>query len=59
MLGVTRYAGPTTMQQSANGIERAAYEDTEHYTITRDFLNSPERYFKRLLQRSAGDAADE
>jgi predicted ATPase len=36
----------------ASGIERVAYEDTEHYSITRDFLNSPERYFKRLFRRS-------
>jgi predicted ATPase len=25
-----------------------AYEDTEHYRITRDFLNSPQLYFRRL-----------
>jgi predicted ATPase len=31
------------------GIERVAYEDTEHYRITRDFLNSPERFFKTLF----------
>jgi predicted ATPase len=37
------------------GIERVAYEDTEHYTITRDFLNSPERFFKSLFQRSDRD----
>lgn len=35
-----------------NGIDRVAYEDTEHYRITRDFLNSPERYFKTLFRRS-------
>jgi predicted ATPase len=34
-----------------NGIERVAYEDTEHYRITRDFLNSPERIFKTLFRR--------
>lgn len=42
-----------------NGIERVAYEDTEHYSITRDFLNSPERYFKRLFRRSEDDGIDE
>lgn len=35
----------------SNGIERVAYEDTEHYRITRDFLNSPERFFKTLFRR--------
>lgn len=37
-------------------IEPVAYEDTEHYTITRDFLNSPERFFKTLFR---GDTTDE
>ncbi len=39
----------------AGSIERVAYEDTEHYTVTRDFLNSPERYFKTLFRRTEGD----
>jgi predicted ATPase len=38
-----------------SGIERVAYEDTEHYRITRDFLSSPERYFKTLFRRSQSD----
>jgi len=29
---------------------RVAYEETEHYQITRDFLNSPERFFKTLFR---------
>jgi predicted ATPase len=33
----------------SGGIERVAYEDTEHYKITRDFLDSPERFFKTLF----------
>lgn len=42
-----------------NGIERVAYEDTEHYRITRDFLSSPERFFKGLFRRSGTDVIDE
>ncbi len=42
-----------------NGIERVAYEDTEHYRITRDFLNSPERYFRTLFRRPESDVNDE
>jgi predicted ATPase len=41
------------------GIERVAYEDTEHYRITRDFLNSPERFFKGLFRRSESDVIDD
>ncbi len=42
-----------------DGIERLAYEDTEHYRITRDFLSSSERYFKRLFSRSGSNVSDE
>jgi len=42
-----------------SGIERVAYEDTEHYRITRDFLSSPERFFKGLFRRSERDVIDE
>ena len=38
-----------------SGIERVAYEDTEHFRITRDFLNSPERFFKTLFDKSNDD----
>jgi predicted ATPase len=38
-----------------DGIEQVAYEDTEHYRITRDFLSSPERFFKTLFRRSTSD----
>ncbi len=49
------YPNAMIYRLGANGIERVAYEDTEHYSITRDFLNSPERYFKRLFRRSETD----
>jgi predicted ATPase len=39
----------------ATGIERVAYEDTEHYRITRDFLSSPERFFKTLFAQPETD----
>jgi predicted ATPase len=31
------------------GLAPIAYHDTEHYQVTRDFLASPERYFKHLF----------
>jgi predicted ATPase len=34
---------------SAKGIEKIAYEDTEHYRITRDFLANPQRMLRLLL----------
>lgn len=33
------------------GLERIAYEDTEHFRITRDFLSDPKRMLHHLLER--------
>lgn len=35
---------------SEDGIERVDYSDTEHYKITRQFLNNPQKMLKILLQ---------
>ena len=37
---------------SSNGIEPIAYKDTDHYRVTRAFLESPERTFKHLFGSS-------
>lgn len=44
------YPGATIYLLGASGIERVAYEETEHYQLTRDFLNERERYFKHLFR---------
>lgn len=49
------YPNARIYRLGSNGIEKVAYEDTEHYRITRDFLNSPVRFFKTLFQRSRSD----
>ena len=49
------YPNALIYRLGAHGIDRVAYEDTEHYRITRDFLSSPERFFKTLFQRSKSD----
>lgn len=38
-------------QIGPKGLDRVAYEDTEHYQVTRDFLNRPERMLDVLLDR--------
>jgi predicted ATPase len=35
---------------SEDGIEKADYEDTDHYQVTRDFLNNRARYFRHLFE---------
>jgi len=38
-------------QCGADGITQVAYEDTEHYQVTRDFLANPARMLDRLMDR--------
>jgi predicted ATPase len=33
-----------------NGIAPIAYEETEHYTLTKNFLNRPESYLRHLIE---------
>lgn len=43
------YPGATLFNLDGETISEIAYRDTEHFQITRDFLNAPERYLKYLL----------
>ncbi|MDQ3300038.1 MAG: AAA family ATPase [Myxococcota bacterium] len=43
------YPDASIFHLSSDGIRSVAYEDTEHYGITRDFLNHRERFFKHLF----------
>ena len=43
------YPGATLYSFSTDGISEIAYRETEHYLVTKDFLNAPERYFKYLF----------
>ena len=44
------YPGATLFSFDEAGIQETSYKETEHYALTRDFLNAPERYFKHLFQ---------
>jgi len=37
-------------QFTPDGVERVAYEDTQHYRVTRSFLSNPERSLKILFE---------
>ena len=45
---ILRFDGP-------DGVERVDYRDTEHYRITREFLNAPERMLDILLAQEEGE----
>ena len=43
------YPGATLYQFEDNGIRAVAYHETEHYRVTKEFLNAPERVFRHLF----------
>ena len=43
------YPGALIYRLDDQGITSTAYEETEHYTITRSFLENPSRFLKTLL----------
>ena len=45
--------GARVLSFSSQGIELVDYRETEHFRLTRDFLNSPERYFRHLFEGSS------
>ncbi len=45
------YPDADIYQLSPDGIEKIDYTDTEHYRITRDFLNNPEQALKILFDQ--------
>lgn len=49
------YPGALIYRLGTDDIRRVAYDETEHYTITRDFLNAPDRYFKTLFAKPDDD----
>ena len=46
------YPDACIYQCSNEGVSRVAYEDTEHFQVTRDFLADPQRMLRVLLERS-------
>jgi predicted ATPase len=46
---ILAYPGAALFSLDGDGIEPIDYRETKHYLITRDFLNSPERFFKHLF----------
>ena len=53
------YPGAVLFSLDGDSIREIAYRDTDHFLITRDFVNSPERYFKHLFRDERdGDGED-
>lgn len=49
---ILSYPGAALYSLDGDAVQPIAYSETEHYRVTRDFLNAPERFFKRLFDES-------
>jgi predicted ATPase len=49
------FPGARLLRLDGERIEPVEYRKTEHYALTRDFLNDPDRYLKRLLAETGTD----
>ena len=49
---ILAYPSAVLFSLDGEAIHEVDYRDTKHFLITRDFLNSPERFFKHLFDRS-------
>ncbi len=50
------YPGATLYQFGEEGIRQTTYRETDHYQVTKDFLNDPERMLRHLLVEEEGSA---
>ncbi|HXV64990.1 MAG TPA: AAA family ATPase [Vicinamibacteria bacterium] len=46
---ILSYPGAVLYSLDGDSIREVAYRETEHFLVTRDFLNGPERFFKHLF----------
>jgi predicted ATPase len=52
------FPGAVLISLDGEGLAEIDYRETSHYLVTRDFLSSPERFFKHLFARPAEDDGD-
>ena len=51
--------GATVLSFDSGEITSVDYRETEHFTLTRDFLNAPDRFFRHLFADSDDDQRDD
>ena len=51
------FPGATVLSLDDGVIRPVDYRETEHFRLTRDFLEAPERFFRHLFDDSSGDDA--
>lgn len=56
---ILAFPGATVWSLDGGRITEVDYRDTEHYRVTRDFLESPERYFRHLFTEPEGNPPEQ
>lgn len=51
--------GATVLSIEDGRLREVSYRDTEHYQLTRDFLNAPERYHRHLFRDDSDRGGDQ
>ncbi len=49
---ILSYPGATILHFTKEGLREVAYEETENFTVTRDFLQGREAFFRHLFEKS-------
>ena len=52
---ILSYPGAVLYDLDGDAMRETSYRETKHYLITRDFLNSPERFLKHLFSDAPED----
>jgi len=55
---ILAYPGAVLPSLDGDAIRPVRYEDTDHYKVTKQFLISPERYFRHLFADKYDDNGD-
>jgi predicted ATPase len=49
------FPGATILNLDGGEIRSVTYQETDHYRVTKDFLNAPERFYRHLFEDEPGD----
>jgi predicted ATPase len=56
---ILSYPDAVLFNLDGEGIQEIGYRETNHFLVTRDFLNSPERFFKHLFGAADDERAED
>jgi len=55
---ILAYPGALLLSLDSDAIRQVHYTDTDHYRLTKQFLISPERYFRHLFSKDSDDGGE-